>query len=169
MAAGLSEREPEAVMRFVERFAAMMTEAGVPRMAARVFVTLLCTDSGRLTASELMEHLQASSGAISGAVRYLLQMELIYREHDPGSRRDHYQVRDDVWHEMTVRRDKMLGRWEATLREGRVAVGEDTPAGARLGETLAFFCFMQQELPALLDRWREYRAELPGARRESKV
>src|SRR6185312_2985453 len=134
-----SKRDEEAVARFVERFAAALTEAGMPRMTARVFVALLCTDSGRATASELMESLQASAAAISGAVRYLTQVGLIDREHKPGSRKDHYRVRDDVWHEATVRRDRMLARLDTTLREGVVTLGEDTPAGARLNETLQFF------------------------------
>jgi DNA-binding transcriptional regulator GbsR (MarR family) len=55
--------------RVVARLAAMLTDAGFPRMPARVFVALLCTDSGRLTASELATAVQGSAGAVSGAVR----------------------------------------------------------------------------------------------------
>lgn len=157
MAGGPGDRDPEAVTRFVDRFASALAEAGFPRMAARVFVTLLSTDSGRSTAAKLMETLQASAGAVSGAVRYLLHVDLIEREHEPGSRKDHYRIRDDVWLEATVRRDKMLAKWDATLREGISAVGVHTPAGARLSETRAFFSFVQKELPALLDRWHECR------------
>lgn len=142
---------------FVERFSAELTEAGFPRMAARVFVTVLSTDSGRMTAPELMAGLTASAGAISTAVRYLIQIQLLDREHEAGSRRDHYRVRDDVWHELTISRDKMLLRWGTTLRDGVMALGTDTPAGARLAETLDFFAFLQRELPALLDRWRSSR------------
>jgi DNA-binding transcriptional regulator GbsR (MarR family) len=68
-----SERDDAAVGRFVERFAAILEDSGVPRMPARVFVGLLATDSGSLTAAELAERLQASPAAISGAVRYLAQ------------------------------------------------------------------------------------------------
>jgi hypothetical protein len=50
---------PPAVPRFVERFAALVSEAGVPRMPARVFVALLTADSGRLTAAQLAERLSA--------------------------------------------------------------------------------------------------------------
>ena len=87
----------QAVSRFVERFAMTLEESGVPRMPARVFVTLLATDSGALTAAELAERLQVSPAAILGAVRYLIQVDLITRERDPGSRRDRYQVFDDAW------------------------------------------------------------------------
>ena len=42
--------DQDAVARFVERFAGGLADAGMPRMPARVFVALLATDSGRLTA-----------------------------------------------------------------------------------------------------------------------
>jgi DNA-binding transcriptional regulator GbsR (MarR family) len=148
----------EAVARFVERFAAGLTDAGMPRMPARVFAALLVTDSGRLTAAELAEQLHSSAGAISGAVRYLAQTQLVDRERVAGSRKDHYRVRDDVWHAATVRRDDYLRRWQSALAEGIAAVGADTPAGARLAETQEFFAFMQKEMPALVERWQEYRS-----------
>jgi DNA-binding transcriptional regulator GbsR (MarR family) len=104
----------------------------MPRIASRVFVALLATDSGRLTAAELSERLQASPAAISGAVRYLIQINLASREREPGSRRDHYRVHDDVWYEAFASRDQELSRWAASLRDGAEVLGADTPAGARL-------------------------------------
>ena len=148
----------EGVTRFVERFAAALTDAGMPRMPARAFVALLVTDSGRLTAAELADQLHSSAGAISGAVRYLTQTQLVDRERVPGSRKDHYRVRDDVWHVVTARRDDNLRRWTAALEDGIAAVGPDTPAGARLAETREFIAFLQKEMPALVERWQEYRS-----------
>jgi DNA-binding transcriptional ArsR family regulator len=150
-------RDDEAVARFVERFAVTLEQSGVPRMPARVFVTLLATDSGALTAAELAERLQVSPGAISGAVRYLIQVDLITRERDPGSRRDRYRVFDDAWYEATVRRERLLMRWEDDAREGAAALGPDTPAGARMVETVAFFEFLRREMAALQERWRQER------------
>jgi len=54
----------------------------------------------------------------------------------------------------------MLARWESSVREGIDALGHDTPAGARMAETLAYFEFLQAEMPAVLDRWRKHRAQL---------
>jgi predicted transcriptional regulator len=153
-------RDDRAVLRFVERFAAILEEAGVPRMPARVFVGLLATDSGRLTAAEIAAMLRVSPGAVSGAVRYLTQVNLVSREREPGSRRDHYRVHDDAWYEAAIRREQLMVRWEMSLREGVQALGPDTPAGIRLAETLDFFQFLEQELPALLERWRERKAKL---------
>jgi hypothetical protein len=153
------QRDEGAVLRFIERFAAILADAGMARMPARVFAALLATDSGRLTAAELADILWVSPAAISGAVRYLMQLNVAAREREPGSRRDHYRILDDVWYEATMRRDQMLVRWENAAREGVAALGPDTPAGIRLAETLTYLEFVQAEMPAMLKRWEERKAQ----------
>jgi DNA-binding transcriptional regulator GbsR (MarR family) len=146
-----------AVDRFVERFGSVLEEGGVPRMPARVFSALLATDSGRLTAAELSEQLQISPAAVSGAVRYLIQVNLLSREREPGSRRDVYRLHNDVWYEAIVNREPLLSRWQRAIEDGVEAVGPDTPAGLRLSETAEFFAFLRAEMPAMLARWRAQR------------
>jgi DNA-binding transcriptional regulator GbsR (MarR family) len=155
-------RDDEAVARFIEHFATVLTESGLPRMPARVFVGLLATDSGRLTAAELAELLQVSPAAISAAVRYLTQVGMIGRGRDPGTRRDHYLVYDDIWYELILHRDPLLARWERSAKEGIDVLGAQTPAGRRLSETKDFFEFLKNEMPPMLTRWRERRAQLRG-------
>ncbi|MDX3073519.1 GbsR/MarR family transcriptional regulator [Streptomyces sp. MI02-7b] len=147
-------------MTFVERFAAELVEAGMQRMAARVFAALLASDTGMLSAAELAERLQASPAAISGAVRYLSQVGMLTREREPGSRRERYRVHSDQWYETFTRRDRILARWEGALRDGIEEAGPDTPAGRRIAETAAFFDFLQKEIVDLMDRWREHKSEL---------
>ena len=146
--------------RFIDRFAAALTESGFPRMPARAFAALLATDSGRLTAAELAQLLHVSTGSISGAVRYLIQVNLASRETQPGSRREHYRVHSDIWYEAIARKDVLLERCERSLREGIEVVGPHTPAGERIGETLAFFEFIQTELALMLERWRARKKNL---------
>ncbi|HEV2171631.1 MAG TPA: MarR family transcriptional regulator [Candidatus Binatus sp.] len=155
---------------FIERFAAVLTESGFPRMPARIFAALLATDSGRLTAAELSTLLHVSAAAVSGAVRYLVQVNLASREAEPGSRREHYRVHSETWYEAIASKDRVLDRCERSLRDGIDVVGRETPAGARIAETLAFFEFMQAELPAMLERWRARKAELVlnGVKRPSR-
>ena len=143
----------EAVARFVERFAAVLIDSGVPRMPARAFGVLLASDAGRMTAAELAEALQVSPAAISGAVRYLVQTGLVERAREPGSRRDVYRLGDDPWYEAIYRREPLITRWQKALQDGVEAAGADTPAGARLKDSAEFFAFLQQELPGLLARW----------------
>ena len=151
-------RDEDAVMRFVERFALTFSEAGVPRMPARVFVTLITSDGGRLTAAELAQKLRVSPAAVSNAVRYLQQVRLVEREREPGERRDHYRVHSDTWYENVMQRDELLVRWQEDLREGIRAVGPDTPAGKRLEENRQFYAFLHGELPRVMEKWRAIRS-----------
>jgi predicted transcriptional regulator len=146
------------VLRFVERFASVLEESGMPRMPARVFAALLATDDGRATAAELSDGLRVSAAAVSGAVRYLIQTSLISREREPGSRRDVYRLHDDEWYEAIYRREAVLARWRRAVLDGVEAVGPDSPAGARLRDTAEFFAFLETEMPALLERWRASRS-----------
>ena len=82
-------RDEEAVRRFIERFALTLTESGMARMPARVFAAILTADDGRCTAADLAGLLGVSPAAVSGAVRFLIQLRLVRREREPGERRDH--------------------------------------------------------------------------------
>lgn len=156
-------RDEAAVARFVERFAAEMTEAGMQRMASRVFAALLADDDASMTSAELGKQLQISPAAVSGAINYLTQVSMVGREREPGSRRDRYRLHNEIWYATFASRDQVLTRWERTLREGARSLGEDTPAGARIVETAEFFEFLQSELVGLMDRWRESRGEAGGS------
>ncbi len=158
------ENEEPPAGRFVERFAAELTEAGMQRMAARVFAALLASDSGSLTSAELSERLRISPAAVSGAVRYLNQVGMVSREREPGSRRDRYVLHNELWYETFTRRDQLLTRWETVLRDGAETLGTETAAGARVAETADFFAFLQDEMHALLGRWREHRAAMARER-----
>jgi len=142
---------------FVERFAADLTEAGMQRMASRVFACLLTSDDGALTSAELSERLHASPAAISGAVRYLSQVGMVSRQRDRGSRRERYQLHQDVWYSTLLSRDHVLGRWLVTLNAGAEAIGTETPGGRRLRESAEFLEFMRQGLEELLERWQSRR------------
>lgn len=148
---------------FVERFADALVAAGMPRMASRVFAAVLCVDAGRATVSELSAMLMASPAAISGAVRYLEQVDLVRRSRDPGDRRDVYSVGDDVWYESLAHREGMLALWERTMADGVAALGLDSTAGRRMAETQAFFTFWREELPGVLERWASRRDALREA------
>ncbi|HYQ67099.1 MAG TPA: MarR family transcriptional regulator [Actinophytocola sp.] len=152
---------PGDVERFVERFALLLADAGLARMPARVFSALLVTEEGKLTASEIADTLKVSPAAVSGAVRYLIQVELIVRRRDPGERRDHYEVTDDMWYEAYANRDKQMEQWAQAMAEGVAAVGPETKAGWRLDTSRRFFEFLREQIPDLLRKWREYQQNSP--------
>jgi hypothetical protein len=143
-------------LRFIERFALLLTEAGMARMPARVLAAVLADDDGRMTAGELAERLHVSPAAISGAVRALTQMHILTRAREPGARRDHYEMSRGQWPELFLYRMTTLQRFEDVLADGVERLG-DGPAAERLEETRAFFEFVRGELPELIDRWRAQR------------
>lgn len=155
-------RDAEAVSKFVESFAAQLVEAGMPRMPARVFAALLSSDEGALSSAQLGEQLRISPAGVSGAVRYLAQTHMVAREREPGSRRERYRVQGDQWYEALTNREAVLKRWEVALREGVASLGAGTPAGRRMAETLAFFEFLEDEVSAMMERWRAHRQQMFG-------
>jgi DNA-binding transcriptional regulator GbsR (MarR family) len=152
-----SARDLAAVDPFIERFTQVLVDAGMPRIASRILVVLLSTDAARLSAAELAQQVRSSPAAISGGVRYLVQLGLIHRGREPGSRRDHYHVDDDVWYQTITQRDQLMSRFASSLREGARVMGEGTAAGSRFAESVAFFEFIQTELQSLVERWEAYR------------
>ncbi|MEV0180542.1 MarR family transcriptional regulator [Streptomyces sp. NPDC050625] len=157
-----TERDPEAVSKFVESFAAQLVEAGMQRMPARIFAALLSSDDGAMSSAELGDQLQVSPAAVSGAVRYLAQQHMVSREREPGSRRERYRVHSNQWYEALTNREAVIKRWESALREGVASLGADTPAGRRMAETLAFFEFVDGEIAAMMERWRVHRERVFG-------
>lgn len=152
------KRDEDAVRRYVENLALVLTQVGMPRMAARVFATVMVTDEGKLTASELAAQLAVSPAAISGAVRYLEQVGLIAKQREPGQRRDHYRLFDDLWYATFLKRDRFMVIWRDAARDGIDAVGEHSAAGRRLAEMRDFLSYLIEEIPALFERWHRDRS-----------
>ncbi len=145
---------PAEISQFVERFAGVLANSGVPSMSARVMARMLVSPSGTMTAAELAEALQISQPAVSGAVRQLIQVSFITRERLPGSRKDHYRIRDDVFAAILERRNSALGEWESSVRGGAELFGEKTVVGERLTEAAEFFAFIREDLGQLIKTWR---------------
>ena len=149
-------RDEVAVARFVERMAMIFATMGMPRMAARVLVTMTSAEEELLSPADLAARLQVSPAAVSGAVRYLTDFGLLVQEPVAGSRRDWYRMPDDAWYEASVARNSRFPALIETADEGLAALGdEQTPASARLGQMRDFCAFADRELSLLLQRWRD--------------
>ncbi|MGF1647527.1 MAG: GbsR/MarR family transcriptional regulator [Kineosporiaceae bacterium] len=148
-------QDHEALLRYVERFALVLREMGMPPMTARVLAYALAEDSDRYTATDLATALRASPAAISGAVRYLVQVRLLTREREPGTRSDLYVLRDDAWTRLMAWRLDTLDVLRDLLQDGAEAVGPTSAGGRRLAESADFMAFFREGLERLLDEWRE--------------
>lgn len=152
-------RDEAAMRQYVEHMARVLADWGLPRMASRVIWALMCADERAMTANELAERLSVSPAAISGAVRYAMQINIVVREPVPGSRRDRYRLVDDSWYEVTIEKMNLIKMLAASAAEGVVlAGGAGTVAGARLANMRDFYTFVQDTMPELLERWAVIKA-----------
>ncbi|MEV4382310.1 MarR family transcriptional regulator [Streptosporangium sp. NPDC049644] len=154
----MTRADEGAIADFRERFAQIMVESGMPRMASRVYAALLVTDSGKLSAAELAERLDVGASAISGAVKYLVQVRLVERGREPGTRHDFCRIHEHTWSHYISQSDPVLVRVQAGADEGTALLGLDSPAGRRLDETRQFFAFMREEIKQSMAKWRRLQA-----------
>ena len=157
------ERNEEQVRSFVEQMAMFLADWGFPRMAARVLMVLMAADEERLTAGELAERLAVSPAAISGAVRYLQQLQLISRTPVPGSRSDAYEVPGNPWYAASIVKGGLYRRLADLSDQGVKALGDGGTGAERIAEMRDFFLFLDHEVGQLLERWVAVR----DARREN--
>ena len=62
-------RHDDEFLRAIERLAVVLDEAGMPRMAARVYAYMLIDGRAAYSAADLGDALQVSAPAVSGAMR----------------------------------------------------------------------------------------------------
>jgi DNA-binding transcriptional regulator GbsR (MarR family) len=152
------ERDEEAVGRFVEHLAMTLNDLGFPRMPARVLGVLTVAEESALTAGQIGQRLGVSPAAVSGAVRYLVQVGMAVREPVAGSRSDRYRLPPQAWYLASAVKGGAYKLVADAVLEGVEAVGdEDSPAGQRLAEMRDFFLFMQEAIVDLLEKWNETR------------
>ena len=144
--------------RSVEQLGAALAEAGMPSLPSRVFAALLVDDDGRMTSIELTEVLGVSPASISGAVKYLVHLQMLRRERERGSRREVYVVDDDAWHGLMLRRDHLYAPILRALQTAVDERGPASPAYRRLMLTGEFLRFVDAEMAAMTDRWAAHRA-----------
>ncbi|MFI6392579.1 MarR family transcriptional regulator [Nonomuraea sp. NPDC050540] len=137
---------PTVTHDFAERLAALMSGTGLPRMPSRVFVCLLTTESGSLTAAELAARLRVSPASVSKAIAYLHPLGLVGREPDPGGRRERYIVHEDSWLRAWTADTRAHDKVAEATRDGIEILGADTAAGVRLARMGRFFTWISEEM-----------------------
>ncbi|MGY4973333.1 helix-turn-helix domain-containing protein [Streptomyces nigrescens] len=157
-------RDPQAVQDFTESFTALLEQQGLPRMMARVLACLLVTDSGTLTAADLVQRLRVSPASISHAVTFLEQQGMLTRERAPGGRRERYVIDDEIWLRSTLAAVQMNDALVAVSRRAAEILGVATPAGARFESSAEFLLLVSESLQKVMEQWRQSRAARSAGR-----
>ncbi|MFF5900493.1 helix-turn-helix domain-containing protein [Streptomyces argenteolus] len=155
-------RDPEAVREYEETFTTVLMQSGLPKMTARVLVSLYTADAGSLTAAELVRSLQVSPASVSKAVAFLEGQGLIRREREEG-RRERYFADDDVWYQSMIAASRSHTLLVETARQGVSILGPDSPAAARLENIARFMDFVSESLTRAAEQAREILHPKAGA------
>ncbi len=147
-------RDAEAVGEYEEMFTTILMQSGLPKMMSRVLVCLYTTDSGSLTASELVQRLQVSPASISKAITFLERLDLVRRERDE-RRRERYVVDDDLWYQSMMRSARDNAQLAETARQGVGILGPETPAAARLDRIASYLDFVAESITRAAEQARE--------------
>ncbi|MEV4894959.1 helix-turn-helix domain-containing protein [Nonomuraea sp. NPDC055795] len=147
-------RDPQAVHDVMESFAVLLEQQGMPRMAARVLACLWVTDSGALTAADLVQRLRVSPASISQTIALVEQQGLVRRERTPGGRRERYVVDDELWVRSTLAAMRMNDALVTASQSAAETLGATTPAGARFGTSADFLLLVNATLRQVMEQWQ---------------
>ncbi|OPG09780.1 MarR family transcriptional regulator [Streptomyces sp. GKU 895] len=147
-------RDAEAVHAYEETFNAVMTGSGMPPMMSRVMTCITLTDSGSLTAAELVERLHISPASVSKAIAFLESQGMVRRERDD-SRRERYVVDDDIWYESMLASARSTAQMGEIARQGVGVLGPGTPAAVRLENVSRFLDFVSESITRAAEQARD--------------
>ncbi|MFF1651331.1 helix-turn-helix domain-containing protein [Streptomyces sp. NPDC058240] len=147
-------RGAEAVREFEEVFTTVMMASGMPTMMARVMACLTLTDSGSLTAADLVQRLEVSPASVSKAIAFLDSQGMVRRERDE-RRRERYIVDDDIWYRAMMASAQSNAQLVATARQGVPILGPGTPAATRLENVARFLDFVSESLARAAEQARD--------------
>jgi DNA-binding transcriptional regulator GbsR (MarR family) len=153
-------RDPEALREAETRLATLLVQTGLPTMPAGVLACLYTTDSGAVTAAELVSRLRVSAASVSTAVRYLEEQQLVSREKGQG-RKERYRIDEDAWYRAMIASANTNNRLADASHEAADLLGSGTPAAERLDGMARFLRQVGEDLIRSAEHWRPQSA-LPG-------
>jgi DNA-binding transcriptional regulator GbsR (MarR family) len=135
----MAERDDKAVLRIADAVGGLMESWGFKRNMGRMWA-LLYLENTPMSAADLGERLELSSGAVSMLLTELQQWSVVKKTWVPGERRDYYEAETNIWKPVSrVFREREL-RWIQTALEQFEAARADLgtpPAGDAHARTIA--------------------------------
>jgi len=148
--------EPRVEREFVDQFALLFENAGLPPVAGRILGRLLCCDPAHQSSQELAGWLGASAGAISTATRMLVQFGLLERVRFRGDRAVYFRIRPDAWEAIWQREIEEVGFLRRLADRGLASLdGAPEDVRRRMEDFRDLYALLEDELPRIQARWKE--------------
>ncbi len=141
---------------FIGRLGLVFERRGAPGMAGRILAFLLVAPEAVQSSGSIARAVRTSSGSVSINTRLLQQMGLIERTSVPGRRGAFFRARRDAWDVMFRSQIEDIRQFRHAFDLALDGLNDPSPERVqRLREVREFYAFMEEELPALVERWRQ--------------
>ena len=158
-----STNTAELEQQFIEDVGIYCDQLGMPKMAGRIFARLLICDPRHQSQQELADYLQASKGSISTSSRMLIQLGIMERVCFPKDRNDYYRIKSNVWPEhFRSQMDRFIVFKKLIARGLDILKNSPKTKKDRLSEMWDFYCWLEEEVPRLFDRWEKHNYKIQG-------
>lgn len=126
MASEATTKLDQASIDFIEAFGQLVSEGGLPPSIGRVIGLLVISEPNKLSAEEIRDKLQLSSGAVSSATSVLIRFGYVKRVTVPGTRRFYYEFDATSWQSAIDVRLAQMRRGIDLANKG-LAIRKDDP------------------------------------------
>jgi DNA-binding transcriptional regulator GbsR (MarR family) len=146
----------ESQRKYIEEVGMFLENQGMTRMAGRILGWLLIAEPPHQSQQDLVDVLQASKGSISTNTRMLLHSGMIKRVSLPGDRKTYFAIPDGLWIDI-MRASLAEVTHMKNLATHGLQIMADRPEQSkrRLQEMFDLVNFLEQEFPAIVDRWEQ--------------
>src|SRR2546427_1050967 len=162
------QREPRGIMEvqgpdeelisFANEMGMFYEDLGLPRAWGRVLGWLLVCEPDFQSAEDFANVLHGSRGSVSMTTKALIRSGMVERRTIRGDRRTYYRIRPESWTAVLEEQQQSTKRLRTLAERGLELLKEKEPEQRhRLEEMHSLMAFFEQELPALVDRWRRER------------
>jgi DNA-binding transcriptional regulator GbsR (MarR family) len=145
---------------FIEDIGMIFRDSGQPRMAGKIFGSLLICDPPYQSSNELIANTGGSKASISTMTRMLIQIGLIERTGIPGKKGIYYKLRDDSYAELFLRKVTFIKAFKSTLEKGMgLITAPDKERYNKLKELSDLYTFFEDKFPMLIEMWKKEREQ----------
>lgn len=145
---------------FIEKVGLISQAEGLPRIAGRIFGTLVF-DGSIVSFGDLAEMLQVSRASVSTSVRLLEERGLIKRIAKPGERQDYFQLSPNPYATMIEGAQKRIRSAKADIVDTIGQLPADAAPLGRLKDYAAFYGSIENSLGDALNNLRTQQAPSP--------
>lgn len=141
-------------LQLIEELGVLYEQSGMQPAAARILALLTVSDRYELSFEEIYETLNISKSAASNAINFLLNTDRLEYTTHPGERKRYFRCKVKSMKEGVQKSLAGMEAFNNILKQVLEQRSKETKEfNTSLTEVTQFLDFLQQELPAVIEKW----------------